>query len=348
MALLDAHYEQVRAQRGYDDVDVEFGSRSASVNRRRFAFTEDAATLRDATPAETLVSVGISLTGTPHVGTLGQLETAVALQRAGFDVQLILADLVVYNGRGLALETARDRARRYRELANAVGFDEGRGRIQIQSRNRDVLHSAFLLARDYYRDQPDPDYESTAFETELADAYDDVETPSDASALSQRLVGLLLVADNVHPLLTNEYERVVLALGADNVGMAREIDAVRERAGVSGTVVGLFTRLVGGRNGVPKMSKSIPESDVHLDMTPGRIRKLVSNPELDADHPAESIPYQMMRLASPFSANRLEEVRAACLADSETWDAARREYADYLADLTLAWQETARDGPAAP
>jgi tryptophanyl-tRNA synthetase len=348
MALLEAHYEQVRAQRGYDAADVEFGSRSASANRRRFAFTEDAATLRDATPAETLVSVGISLTGTPHVGTLGQLETAVALQRAGFDVQLILADLVVYNGRGLDLETARDRGRRYRELANAVGFDEGRGRVQIQSRSRDVLHSAFLLARDYHGDQHGPDDEPTAFETELADAYDDVETPSDASALSQQLVGLLLVADNVHPLLTREYERVVLALGADNGGMARGIDAVRSRAGVPGSVVGLFTRLVGGLDGVPKMSKSIPGSDVHLDMAPERIRELVSDPDLDADRPTESIAYQMMRLASPFSADRLDEVRAACLADSESWNAARREYADYLANLAITWQETAGDGPAAP
>lgn len=338
---LESHYEQVSAQRGYDAVDVGIGDCSASACRRRFAFTEDASTLVDATPAETVVSVGISLTGTPHVGTLGQIATAVELQRAGFDVQLLLADLVVYNGRGLDLGAARDRARRYAALARTLGFDEGSGRIQTQSRTPDVLHSAFLLAPDYTDEQHEPDYDPTAFETALAAAYEGVEPPSDASELSQRLVGLLLVADNVHPLLKSEYERVLLVLGADNVGLAREIDAVRARAGVAGSVDGLFTRLVGGLDGVPKMSKSIPGSDIHLDVAPDRIREFVCDPALDADRPVESLPYQMIRLVSPFSNDRLTALKRACADDSSEWAAGRREYAQYLAGLARTWRRTA-------
>jgi tryptophanyl-tRNA synthetase len=316
----------------------------ASYARNRFAFAGDADAVERSTPDETLVSVGISMTGTPHVGTLGQIQSAVDLQRAGFDVQLVIADLVVYNAGGADIETVRARAERYREFALEMGFDPERGSLYTQDQARDVLHTGFLLARDY-----DPDAggeqrdEQTAFEAALDAAYEDVDSSSDATAFSRDLCGLLLVADSVHPLRTGAYERVVLALGADNDGLARRADAVRERAGIDGSVVGLYSRLVDGIDDTPKMSKSVPGSSVHLDMAPDTIREHVRDPALDADRPEESVVFQMMRHASPYAGETLDDLHAACADDAERWPEAVREYADYLTDAAETWQGTAVD-----
>lgn len=344
MSQLEAHYEAVRDRRDYDAVDASLGDLPASYARHRFAFTEDVDELRSSSPDETLVSVGISMTGTPHVGTLGQIQSAVDLQRAGFDVQLVIADLVVYNAGGADIEMVRARAERYREFALEMGFDPERGRLYTQDEARDVLHTGFLLARDY-----DPDAggeqrdEPTAFEAALDAAYDDVDSPSDATEFSRDLCGLLLVADSVHPLRAEAYERVVLALGADNDGLARRGDAVRERAGIDGSVVGLYSRLVDGIDDTPKMSKSVPGSSVHLGMAPETIREHVRDSALDADRPEESVVFQMMRHASPYAAATLDDLHAACADDAERWSEAVREYADYLTEAAETWRGTAVD-----
>jgi len=346
---LEAHYGAARERRGYDPVDASIGDLSASYCRHRFAFVGDADALAAATPAETLVSVGISPTGTPHVGTLGQIRSAVALQRAGFDVRVTVADQVVYNAGGGDAGTLRERADRYRAFALERGFDPERGRIAVQSEADETLRAALRLARHY-----DPDAggdrwdERTAFEDDLAAAYDATESDGgDATAFSASLCGLLMAADNVGPLADEfgpgeGYDRVLLSLGADNVGLARRFDEVRAAAGVAGEVVGLFSRLVPGTDGTPKMSKRIPGSSVRLDASPERVRERVTDPALDADDPAESVVFAMLRLASPHGGRELDALRDACAAGDERWRDAVREYADYLAAAAETWQRTGR------
>ncbi|PSQ49141.1 hypothetical protein BRD19_04725 [Halobacteriales archaeon SW_7_65_23] len=342
MSLLDAHNSGVREQRGYDGVTEGIGDLSAAYCRERFAFTDSAAALAAATPADTLVSVGISPTGEPHVGTLGQLESAIAFQEAGFDVQVILADQVVYNARGGSLSALTDLAERYAAFLRERGFDPEEGELVIQSESFGVLSTAFRLAPEYDpgADGPAAEHEPTAFEEALAAAYEDVELPDGASAFSEQLCGLLLAADTVGPLQSGEYERVVLALGADNVGFGRSIDALRAKAGVEGSVVGLYSHLVPGVDGTPKMSKSIPESSLHLGMAPDDLRKRVRDPALDAADPAESVVYGMVRHASPFSGEERAALREARAADDERWSDAVEEYADYLAETAREWQRT--------
>jgi len=62
MSLLERHDGAVREQCGYDGVADAVCGLDASSCRQRFAFTSCAAALADATPAETLVSVGLSPT----------------------------------------------------------------------------------------------------------------------------------------------------------------------------------------------------------------------------------------------------------------------------------------------
>lgn len=354
MSLLDDHYSDVREQRGYDAVPAGIGDLPAAYCRERFAFADAADELADATPAETLISVGVSPTGAPHVGTLGQIESAVAFQRAGFDVQVVLADQVVYNARGTSLAELHDLAKRYASFVRERGFDPEAGDLLIQSETPSILSTAFRLAPDYDpdggRDEEEgtgeggeaagDDSDPTAFEEALDAAYEDMEMPGDASAFSEQLCGLLLAADSIAPLLDGEYERVVLVLGADNVGFGQNINAVRDDAGVAGSVVGLYSRLVGGVDGTPKMSKSIPGSSIHLGMPPGEVRERVRDPALDAPDPAESVVFQMLRHASPFSGDERAALREACATDTDRWDGAVAEYADYLAEAAEQWRQS--------
>lgn len=342
MSLLDAHYRDVREQRGYDEVPAGIGGLPAAYCRERFAFADAADELATATPAETLISVGISPTGAPHVGTLGQIESAVAFQRAGFDVQAVLADQVVYNARGTSLAALTDLAERYASFVRGRGFDPGAGDLLIQSETPSILSAAFRLAPDYDHDgqHTSDGHEPTAFEEALDAAYEAVTIPGEATAFSEQLCGLLLAADSIAPLLDGGHERVVLVLGADNVGLGPHVDAVRADAGVAGSVVGLYSRLVAGLDGTPKMSKSIPGSSVHLGMPPEEVRERVRDPVLDAPEPDESVLFQMVRHASPFSGDERAALREACAADTDRWAEAVAEYADYLADAAGTWQQT--------
>jgi len=352
MSLLDAHYSDVREQRGYDAVDGAIGDLSTAYCRHRFAFTSSADALAGATPAGTLVSVGVSPTGPPHVGTLGQIQSAIDFQRAGFDVQVVLADQVVNAVHGTPLSAVTALAQRYATFVRERGFDPDRGRLLIQSRTPAILATAFRLAPVYAPDhggEDDGGDGPTAFEEALEAAYDAVEMPDGATEFSRQLAGLVLAADTIAPLRGEEggnpprdggYDQVVLVLGADNAGFERRIDDLRADAGVEGSIHALYTRLVAGIDGTPKMSKSLPGSGIHLAMPPDRIRDLVRDPALDASAPAESTVFQMLRHASPHDGADLAALRDACAADDERWVEAVREYADYLAAAARTWQDT--------
>lgn len=341
--MLESHYRSLLDRRDYEAVRGGVGPLGAEFCHHRFCLTDDADVLAGVTPSDSIVSVGISMTGAPHVGTLGQIQTAVELERAGFAVQLVLADLVVATGRGTELGTVRTLAERYGSFARERGFEDSRGRVQIQSEALEVLRTAFVVAGTY-----DPavgegqaDVEPTAFDADLATAYEAVGVDRASPRFSRNLETLLLAADTLHPLLEDRWERVALVLGADNAGLSRTIDAIRRRAAMDGRVVGLYTRLVGGIDGTPKMSKSIPGSAIRLDEAPERVRSSVVELASSDDRSARSIVFQMMRLASPYSPARLTELRDAAADGTPEWTDAAREYATYVATAAREWDRTA-------
>jgi len=339
VSLLDSHYEAVRKRRGYDAVSVALGNLPAAYCRHRFAFTGDGDELSRATPGETCVTVGISMTGPPHVGTLVQIQSAIDLQRAGFDVQLVLADLVVHTARGTDLDELRELAGRYRALVTALGFDPKQGCLRTQSEAVDVLQTSFRLVSGYEPGAEPAFDEPTRLESALEAAYDEALIEDDTTDFSRDAGGLLLAADNLHPL-RNDYDRVVLVLGADNVGLARRIDALRRRVGIAGSVVGLYSYLVPGLGDAPKMSKSIPGSSIHVGMGPDAVRERVLEIGMDGDQPRESPGFRMLCHACPFL--QFEGLRSASPEELEPLPDALEAFADYLAGVAQVWGRPGR------
>jgi tryptophanyl-tRNA synthetase len=362
VTTLPDHYATVRERNDYEPVDGAVGPVPAA-ERRRFVAVDDAegvlAGSDDLAEAEgrdrsgTLVATGAGMTGPPHLGTVGQFLTAVALQEAGLDVQFVLADLEPYHT-GAPLDRVRRLAERYRAFALGLGFDADRGRLRTQSEARDVMHTAQLLAPHYDPEAwaesgSNSDPPRTEWERAVREAYETAEgdrgpgtaavarsgpTSEAADAHSAVLHGV----DFLHPLYAGEYERLVLQFGVDEhhlTGMARRF---RDAAPVDGDVAGLYTRMLPGFDGAPKMAKSIPGSGVSLAMAPEEIReRIASDPGGDPDR---SPVFQSMCLASRYGADRLDRPEAACEAGGEAWKEARAEYAEFVVGLAERWRAT--------
>jgi tryptophanyl-tRNA synthetase len=355
VSQLSNYYDELREQYGYTSVDAPLGGMSTAEVRQRFAFADglDPAIVD---PAEDIViSTGITVTGPPHVGTLGQLLTTLALRNAGFDVRAVFADLIAYHIQGVSIERARALAERYRKFALTLGFEPDS--LSIQSEAHDVLHTAQLLARYHEFDESDAEEsqdedapEPPTFEVALADAYDAAgESPIKADGtvepteFGKQHADHLLVADQLHTLVTGKNETVVVVLGADNHRLASGIRTVLDRSPYPGTLVGLCTRLIRGYNGYPKLSKSIPASRFVLDASSKHIRERIVNVDETHDRPANSLVFQMMSLASLHSAVEIDSLRTDCAADGDAWKQAKHEYAEWLVEVGNAWKATRRD-----
>ncbi|ELZ28781.1 tryptophanyl-tRNA synthetase [Halosimplex carlsbadense 2-9-1] len=355
MTKLHAHYGTVRGRNGYEPVDGAVGPIPAA-ERRRFVAVDDRGVLTRSGERRTLVATGVGMTGPPPLGTVGQFSTAVALQETGLDVQLVIADLEPYHG-GAPLDRVRSLAERYRAFALDLGFDPERGRLRTQSEATDVMRTAQLLA-PYY----DPDtWESddgegatderppTEWERAVREAYEAGEgdrgpgtaavahsgpTSEAADIHSAVLHGV----DFLHPLYAGDYEQVVLQFGIDERHLTRMARRFRDAAPVEGGVAGLYTRMLPGFDGAPKMAKSIPGSGVSLAMDEATIReRIAGDPGGD---PARSPVFQAMCLASRYGAERLDRLESACEAGAEDWERARAEYADFVVDLAERWRAT--------
>ena len=341
MSALPDHYEALRDAFDYDRPAVDVGRLEAGVVERAFAATTDEEALREAHERETLFVASAGLTGTPHVGTVAQMFAVKRLDEAGFDTQFLLADYEKYAGGGRDLDVVRALADDYRTFLDGVGYE---GRVRTQYDAADVMQTAFRLAPHFDPDASvEFDAEPTEWAEELRAAYDaDQVAPGDASggtAFGRSLTGLLCLADFVHPTLAGGYDQTVFVLGADEHALVLANDQHLADSPVDAAFEGLFTRMVPGLDGYPKMAKTIPGSGIKMDQAPGEVRRLVRQAaDADGDAPPEaSTVYAMQSLVSDYDAARLADLAAACREGGEAWDAAVEAYADYLADLSRAW-----------
>lgn len=353
MSRPGTHYETVRERNGYDrPARIDWLS-DAGLDRR-FVAVDGRETVASALDRETLVCMGVGMTGPPHLGTVGQILTGVELQAAGLDVQFVVADLEPYHG-GADLGRVRRLAERYREVILELGFDPKQGVLRTQEEAREVMHTAELLAPYYAPDEWNsegrdgdagggPDPPATDWEAAVRRIYEeesDAEVSDDGGPTSEAASthsAVLHGADFLHPLYAEGYEQVIIALGVDEHRLTPRTRRFRDAAPVEGAVAGLHSRMVPGFGTVPKMSKSIG-AGISLDMRAESIRERFVE-SADGGDPAASPTFQAMCLASRYDSGRLDELERACAEGGEAWAEAKREYADYVAGLAEGWQAT--------
>lgn len=376
--MLQSHYEAVRGRHGYSTADEERLPEALRETGRRFVAIDGTEVVGAALDRPTLVCSGVGMTGPPHLGTVGQLLTAIELQSAGLDVQFVLADLEPYHGGGDA-EEIRRQAERYRTFALDLGFDPEQGVLRTQSEGLEVMATAHRLARYYdpeawddegagdggdaaddedARDE-EKDGAATDWERAVEDLYDaddrDAESAGPSSDAAAAHSAVLHGADFLHPLCEQGYEQVLLAFGVDEHHLAPWTRQFRDAAGVSGRIGGLYTRMLPGfdgvparrrragarrtvSDGIPKQSKSV-DAGVSLAEDPAAIHERIATAPEAAD-PDRSTVFNAMCLASRYGPDRLDSMAAVCESGGEAWAAARREYAEYVVGLAERWQAT--------
>lgn len=312
----------------------------AAFFRTRFVAHDDADRIGGAPDDKAVIVTGYGPTNAPTAGTLSAILATRELQRrSGLPAIVIVSDLGAWNSRNLdwpVIETYRDRILRF--LA-AIGFDERRTTL----RSHQDLHNLILSGRI----------------AKLLDIADFRENRESLDALYQELGlrgsmlgvmvdGLYTVADILGPL-RDGHERVLMVAGIEEhyfadlskIVLARAAERYPGEIFPSDAAVGaLYLDLVPGLRGYPKMSKSIPDSAVHLGEPPGAIRKKI----MDITKHNDRTVMKMIQLASDWTAIQLREAEDAYLTrerHQQAWERIKEAYAESLIDYARLWVDTA-------
>jgi tryptophanyl-tRNA synthetase len=81
---------------------------------------------------KSVITTGIGLSGSPHMGTLSQIFRIIFLQKNGIDTQMVLGDLDSYNARNQNLDVVKERAEIYKNFILDLGYDETNGVLMSQ------------------------------------------------------------------------------------------------------------------------------------------------------------------------------------------------------------------------
>jgi tryptophanyl-tRNA synthetase len=331
-----AYYDSVIDQHRYERLGlgaIDFGLAGMSPDdlRTKWVCHTGARQFAEAATAgqPATATTGVGLGGPPHAGTLFQLLRAVKLQQCGLDVQIVLGDLDSYNARRTPLDSVRQLADRYEEFVLRLGFDADRGVLRRQEGETDVMATAFLLSRHL----DDDDFQWA--EEDLAGLYRN-HGVFDHLNYGMKQATLLMAADFVHLLL--EGRHVLVSLGVDEhkyVALARR---GAERWGLpADRLSGIYTKMIPGLGGLPKMSKSIPGSGIDASMPAEDIRALLRADTDTAPTDDGSALLQMYACLPEVDGSEYDRAAAARRAGSAEWHAIREQLVERILALFSHW-----------
>lgn len=276
-----------------------------------------------------IVTTGVGLSGIPHMGTLSQILRTIFLQQHHLNVQMVLGDLDSYNARGKELSYVTDLSKRYEDFIHSLGFNDALGVVRNQRNHLEINQLAYLLSK-YVTDQ---DFADT--EEDLSELYIEKKVyPGITFPVKQAI--LLMASDFIK--LSEEYRHIVVMLGLEEhkyVLLARKI---LERANIPADLCAMYSRIIRGLNGYPKMSKSIPGSAITVNMSASEIRHVIDIEKDDYDIPENSVLYQMMTAVSDYSAEEISAIYTECFEKRTAWTSRKREYAERLARICAKWK----------
>lgn len=334
MDFNENYYRKVISEFNYNPLDFapmdfEFHSIPREVMRTKWLCHSGIDTITSNSDS-LIVTTGVGLSGIPHMGTLSQILRAIFLQHNGIIVQMVLGDLDSYNARGKELGFVSELSKRYREFILELGFntDSGIIRDQLSSpelNQRAYLYSKYLTDEDFY-----------ATEEDLSELYIKKNIyPGITFPVKQAI--LLMITDFIS--LSDKYNNIIIMLGLEEhkyVLLARNL---AERMGVQSKFYSMYSRIIRGLNGYPKMSKSIKESSVSVDMSAGEIRSKIVYENDDYDTPENSVIFQMMSSVSDYSVSEISDIYSACSKKGTRWKEYKLNYADRLVTICDKWHK---------
>lgn len=263
----------------------------------------------------------------------------VELQSAlGAPMTVVISDLGAWNSRNVPWEELchyRDRMARF---LVALGFDLSAGRIRTHLDPPNLVRAG-RIAR--YLTFSDFDEHQEEF-LELYGAHGLL-----GSRVGVLVDALYTVADILQPF-DEGCGTVLMVSGIEEAYFTRLAQRVLQRQassnlglGWEGEIGALYFRVVRGLAGYPKMSKSIPQSAIHVGLPETELAdRILSGRESD-----QAALLDAIELASGWPAGERAEARAAfegLPASAGQWRAIRERYLATFAGFARMWQETAR------
>lgn len=279
---------------------------------------------------KSLVIMGIGINGTPHFGTVSQLLRAIYLQKQGLKVQIILGDLDVYGARSKDIAETAILVKKYKYFIERLGFDLKKGEIRNQYNHDEILKTAFLISKNV------TDKDFVEIEEEINKLYIEKDVYAGMSFSVKQSI-LLMFADFIHPGLKEGYKHVLIMSGIDEHNYVRKANEIRDRSGIHMTISGLFSRMLVGLNHYPKMSKSIKESTINVEVTKEDIRKIFESEHSNCEDCYNSIVFQMILNISSYNAEYIERAREAWKLGGKKWEKLKEKYIDDLYKICRMW-----------
>jgi tryptophanyl-tRNA synthetase len=286
-----------------------------------------------------IATTGFGMSGIPHAGTLGQIFRMLRLQRSGIPVQIVLGDLDAYNGRNTPLEHTQKLEKSYRKFILNLGFNPSPpNSLRSQYESLSTLRLAYLIG--HYMD----DKILGEAEEDLYELYLQSGEIHAGMSYSRKLSLNLMVADFLELLSHGGFKAVLVVMGIDehkyvNLGRMTIKRACAEYPDwfQDKYYSAMYSGVMGGLHGYPKMAKSFPNSGINTDMSAEEIRKLIEHGETVTQFPETNVVYQMIAWTSFYDNDRIKEAYEECHKQSLMWKHIKREYASHLAELCQRW-----------
>ena len=340
------YYAKVMREFGYSPIEFEqisfsMGTMGIDALQQQWLCHTGVADIvaNDSCGRRMVATTGFGLSGVPHIGTLTQILKAIRLQKAGIDVQVVLGDLDAYNGKVIPLDKTQELSSRYKRFVQGLGFNsEARNVLRSQYESLSTLRLMYLLGR--FMDQEMFDHA----EEDLHSFYTE-RGKVDARMTYRRQLSLnLMIADFLELLADDRYDSVVVFLGIDE---HRYVDFGRQTLEKAAHEFpqwfsekrygALYSGIIRGFNGYPKMSKSFPESSITVDMKFDEILQRIESGEVVTELPETNVVYQMITSASQYSQEAIAEARHECTKQSHLWKAIKAQYAKHLYEICQHW-----------
>lgn len=199
---------------------------------------------------DVLFTAGFGMNNCPHIMTALQMFNIVRLQNYGFNTQIVLGDFDVMLARN-ADDSANYANKYYRFLSNLGYHNTVRNQFDSLEESRNAIWlSSFVDEKDLINTQED------ILQHYNNDFVMDYKT---------KLSIMLMISDLISPILQNKTKHTISVSGLDESKYCLLAERVRTKMLLPGSIGGVFSKLLIGINGHPKMSKSKPESGIFLN-----------------------------------------------------------------------------------
>lgn len=199
---------------------------------------------------DVLFTAGFGMNNCPHIMTALQIFNMVQLQDSGFNTQIVLGDFDVMLARNA--DDSKSITDSYMRFLSNLGYHNT---IRNQFDSLEESRNAIWLSS--YIDEKD-----------LVDTQEDLLKHYDKDFVMNyktKLSIVLMISDLISPLLQKKANYIISVSGIDESKYCILAEHVRAKMMQDGTIGGVFSKLLTGINGHPKMSKSKSESGVFLN-----------------------------------------------------------------------------------